>query len=199
MCFVAALPALASLGSTILGGGAAATGAAAATAGSSLFSTLGTIATIGSGAIGAYSSIQSGNAAAAAAEATAKQQDAAAKQTLIQGEEESDRQRRAGAVMMAQQRVAQAANGIDASGTTAIEMLNDTKAAIEDDAFAIRQNAQRSAQGLSQQAANSLTEGQNAKREGFWGGMGTILSTGARVGEKYSQWARSRAGQGSYS
>lgn len=183
MCFVPALAAaLPAMGNTLLGS----------------MGSIGTAASVASGAVGAYSAIQSGNAAAKAAEATARQQEAAAREALTQGEDESDRQRRAGASMMGQQRVAMAANGIDASSASAIELLDDTKAGVEDDAFAIRKNALRSAQGMSQMAANSRAEGANAKSQGLWSAAGTILSTGAKVGEKYSQWAREKAGQGSY-
>lgn len=164
------------------------------------FGGLGTAATAASGVVGAYSAIQQGNAAKAAAEATARQQETAARESLRQGEDESDRQRRAGAAMLAQQRVAMAANGVDASGVTAIEMLDDTKNLIEEDAFAIRQNARNAASNYSQMAANSRAEGASAASTGRWGAVGTILSTGAKVGEKYSQWARdrSRAPVGSY-
>lgn len=155
----------------------------------SMFSGLGgvgTAAQAASGVVGAYSAIQSGNAAQAAAQATARQQDAAARDALRQGEDESDRQRRAGAAVLAQQRVAMAANGIDASSASAIEMLDDTKRDIELDAFAIRRNATSQAQGLSQMAANSRTEGANAASQGLWGGVGTILTTGAGIGSAYS-------------
>lgn len=180
MCFV---PAIAALGSAMGGG---------------FMTGLSTIFTAASGAVTAYSAVQQGNAAEAAAEATAKQQESSARQSLIQGEEESDRQRRAGAAMLAQQKVAMAANGIDVSSATAIEQLDDTKAAIEDDAFAIRQNARNTAGNLSQMAANSRTEGANAASAGLWGGVGTILSTGATIGSKYSNWQRNRGTQGSY-
>ncbi|MTH65076.1 hypothetical protein [Paracoccus shanxieyensis] len=159
---------------------------------------IGTAASAASGVVGAYSAIQQGNAAAAAAEATAKAQEAAATDALRQGEDESDRQRRAGAAMMAQQRVATAANGVDASSASALEMLDDTKRLIEDDAFAIRQNAQRQAEGFGQAAANSRTEASNARSAGRWEAAGTLLTTGARVGSKYSQWALQRSGQGAF-
>lgn len=177
MCFV---PALAALGT-------------AAQAGGGLFSSLGSLFSIGSGVVGAYSAVQQGRAAQAAAEATAKQQEAAARESIRQGEDESERKRRAGAAVLAQQRVAMAANGVDVSSASAIEMLDDTKAAIEDDAFAIRQNFRNQAGNYSQMAANSRTEGANALSQGRWGAAGTILATGAKVGEKYSQWARDRA------
>lgn len=177
MC-VAAIPALWSTMTTAMGSMGA----------------VGTVASAASGVVGAYSAIQSGNAAAAAAEATAKQQEAAARESVIAGDEESDRQRRAGAAVLSQQKIAMAANGVDLNSTSALELLDDTKAGIEQDAFAIRKNATNQAQNYSQMAANSLTEGRNAKSQGTWGAAGTLLSTGAKVGEKYSQWAR----KGSY-
>lgn len=167
--------------------------AATSSGGGGLFSSLGSLFSVGSGVVGAYSSIQSGRAAQAAAEATARQQESAARESLRQGDDESERKRRAGAAVLAQQRVAMAANGIDVSSASAIEQLDDTKAAIEDDAFAIRQNFRNQAGNYSQMAANSRTEGANALSQGRWGAAGTILSTGAKVGEKYSQWARDRA------
>ncbi len=155
---------------------------------------IGTAATAASGVVGAYSSIQSSKAAAAAAEATAKQQAAAARESIIAGDQESDRQRRAGAAVLSQQKVAMAANGVDLNSASALELLDDTKAGIEADAFAIRKNATNQAQNYNQMAANSITEGRNAKSQGTWGAVSTLLSTGAKVGEKYSQWAR----KGSY-
>ncbi|QRZ14736.1 hypothetical protein JWJ88_17375 [Paracoccus methylovorus] len=165
----------------------------------SSFGGLGTVATAASGAASAYAAVQQGNAAQAAAEATAKQQEAAARESLQQGEEESDRRRRAGAGLLAQQRVAMAANNVDVSAASAIELLDDTKAGIEDDAFAIRQNFRNQAGNYSQMATNSRAEGGSAASQGLWGGVGTILSTGAQVGSKYSHWARNRnSAQGSF-
>lgn len=91
-----------------------------------------------------------------------------------------------------------AANGIDTSAASAIEQLDSTKGAIEDDAFAIRKNATQQAGVYSQQAANSRAEGANARSAGMWGAAGTLLTTGAKVGPKYSEWARSRTTSAGY-
>lgn len=181
MCFVA--PLVAAAGSAFPGLGAAL----------SSFGGLGTAASAASGLVGAYSSIRNANAANAAAQATAKQQEQAALDSLRQGEDESDKARRAGASMMAQQRVAQAANGIDVSAPSALEVLDDTKRGVEQDAWAIRKNANNAATGYMQQAANTRQEGRNALSQGRWGSAGTLLTTAATVGDKYSQWARRRA------
>lgn len=185
MC-VAAMATLA----TMFGGGTAAAGTAAA--GTGIASTLATAATLASAGVGAYSAIRSGNAAEAAAQATARQQEQAARDSMRRGEDESDQRRRAGAAILAQQRVAMAANGIDVSSASAIEHLDSTRKDIEADAFAIRKNARLQADGYSQQASNSLAEGANAASAGMWGAAGTLLSVGAKVGDKYSSWARSR-------
>lgn len=155
--------------------------------------TIGTAASAASGVVGAYSTLQQGKAAEAAAKATAKQQQEAAVESLRQGAEESDRQRRAGAVQMAQQKIAMAANGVDLGSASAIEVMDDTKAMIEEDAFAIRHNAGQQAKGYAQQAANSLTQGRNAKSESRWGAFNTILNTGAKVGPKFRAWSNAGA------
>lgn len=153
----------------------------------------GTAFTVGSGLLSAYGAIQQGNAAEEAAKATARQQEAAARDSLRQGEEESDRQRRAGAAMRAQQSVANAANGVDLSSASAIETLDDTRRLAEEDAWAIRQNFGNQAKGYAQQAANSLTQGRNAKSQSRWEAAGTLLSTGSKVGGRYAQWSRDRS------
>lgn len=154
---------------------------------------IGTAASAASGAVGAYSALQQGKAAESAAKATAAQQEEAARETLRQGTEESDRQRRAGAVQIAQQKIAMAANGIDLGSASAIEVMDDTKAMIEDDAFAIRYNAGQQAGGYAQQAANSLTQGRNAQSEARWGAFNTVLNTGAKVGPKFRAWSQAGA------
>lgn len=154
---------------------------------------IGTAASAASGAVGAYSALQQGNAAESAAKATAAQQQEAAVESLRQGTEESDRQRRAGAAQIAQQKIAMAANGVDLGAASAIEVMDDTKAMIEEDAFAIRHNAGQQAKGYAQQAANSLTQGRNARSESRWGAFNTILNTGARVGPKFRAWSSAGA------
>lgn len=178
----------------LISGGAGGQGMLAGVTGLfSSFGGMGTALAAASTATAAYSGVQAGNAAKDAAKATAARQEEAARDSLRMGEDESDRQRRAGAAVLAQQRVAMAANGIDASAITAIEQLDDTKRLIETDAFAIRQNATKQATGFSQQAANSITEGLNAQSQGRMGAVSSLLSGGAKVGAKYSQWARERS------
>lgn len=180
MCFdpISALGALKGIGTALTGGGAAASAGG-------FWGTLGTAATAGSGLISAYSAIQSGNAQAAAANATADAQERAALEALEAGERENLLARRRAAQFNGDNRVAMAANGVDVNSATALDLLNDNRLQQEEDAFAIRENARRSANTYGQQAANSRTEARGAKSAGRWGAAGTILGTAARVGERF--------------
>ena len=153
---------------------------------------LGTAAQAASGVVGAASSLANGRAAASAAQASANAQEKTARDLLEQGEEESDRQRRAGASALSQQKIAMAANGVDLGSAAAIETLDASRSAIEDDAFAIRKTATGRANNMFQTAANSRTEGKSAKSQSMFGAASSLLSTGARVGSKYSAWAANR-------
>lgn len=198
MCFdpVTALGALKGI-TTAIGGGAAASGAAA---GSSIWGTLGTAATVGSGLVSAYSAIQSGNAQASAANATAVAQEEAALQALEAGERETLLHRRRVGQMQGENRVALAASGVDVNSTAALDLLNDNRMQAGEDAFAIRENAVRSANTYGQQAANSRTEAGNARSAGRWGAFGTVLGTAAKVGERYRPYVNQQrvAARGGY-
>lgn len=172
---------LAAIGSTVAGS----VGAAESTLGG-----LSTIFSVGSGLLGAYATFQDSRAQASALEQQAAQQEAAARDRLEQGREESDRRRRAGAIQQGQQVAALAANGIDVEGDLALDLLDDSSTLVSEDAFSIRENARRGATGLSQQAANSRTSAANARSEGTFGAISTVLTTGAKVGSKFRQYSR---------
>lgn len=182
---LAAFPALA--------GGAAAGGAAAgAAAGSTLLGTLGTVATVGGGLVSAYAQMQNAKAASSAANATAAAQEEASRQAIEQGEQESDRKRRAGAALASENTAAMAANGVDVTGSHALDILDDSRFLVEEDAFTIRENARRSAGNMAQQAANSRTEASSQKSAAFFQPVSTLLGTAAKVGNKYSSWVVDR-------
>lgn len=199
MCFdpMTALAAIKGV-TTALGGASAASGAAAA--GSGIWGTVGTIATAGSGILSAYSAIQNGNAASAAAEATARAQETAALQAMEAGDRENLLHRRRVGQLQGENRAALAANGVDVNSTAALDLLQDTRLQAEEDAFAIRENAVRSANAYGQQAANSRTEGANAKSGSRWGAAGTILGTAAKVGDRFKPYVNSQRvkAQGGY-
>lgn len=180
--------------------------AAGAIGGGSALGGLGTIFSIGSGLIGAFAQIQNANAEAAALEQQArldeiqaKEEEEASLEFLERGREESDRRRRAGAIQKGDQRAALAANGVDVEGELAIDLLDDTSTIIADDAFAIRENSRLEAEGETQKARNSRwraagnrTKASNVKSAGTFGAIGTILSTGAKVGSRFSSYSNSR-------
>jgi hypothetical protein len=173
--------------------------AAGAIGGGTTLGGLSTIFSLGSGLVGAFAQIQNARAQAAALEQQARldgiqahEETHAAREHLEQGRTQSDRRRRAGAIQKGAQRAALAANGMDVEGELAIGLLDDTSAIIADDAFAIRENARLEAEGRTQQARNAYwraagnrTRARNARSAGTFGAIGTILSTGAKVGARF--------------
>ena len=178
----------ATTGTAAVGTTAAVAGTAAASAGS-----LGTILSIGSGILGAYTAYTGGMAQSKALKQTAAAQELAAQQAIEQGNDESDRRRRAGALLAGEQKAALAANGIDVGGELSIDLLSDTQALVSEDAFSIRENSRRGAQGMYEQAANSKAAAGNAKREGIFGAVSTALGTAAKVGPKFASWSNTRS------
>ena len=164
------------------------------TIGTAMAGTAGTAATIGAGLITAYSQMQNARVAAQAAEATAAANTQAARETLEQGESESDRRRAAGAAVIAENRAALAASGVDVGGEHALDLLDDQSTIIEEDAFSIRETAKRRATGLSQSAANALTEASSQRSKAVFAPISTLLTTASKVGSKYTPYVA----QGAY-
>lgn len=155
---------------------------------------IGTAATVASTGISAYASYRNAAMAQQVAERNAKEQDKAALQAIEQGQQESDRQRAAGARLLAEQRVGMAANGLDLSGGNALEVLTDTGRLVEQDAFAIRENARRGAGQMAVGAANSRADAMSARSEKFFGPATSLLSGAAKVGNRYASWAAPQPG-----
>ena len=170
------------------------------TAVGSIGTTLGTAASIGGGVISAYAQVQNAKAQAEAARRTAQAQEEAARDALEQGAQESDRRRQVGAGMIAENTAAMAANGVDVTGAQALDVLDDTRFMVEEDAFAIRENSRRRAEGHSQAAANSLADASSARRNAFFAPVQTLLSTASSVGRRYASWVpeAQRSAQGAY-
>lgn len=141
-----------------------------------------------SGALGAVGQFANSRAQAAAAEASARRAERSARQSIEAGDQESDLARRRGAALIARNTVAQAANGMDVTGAHALDILEDSKQGIEQDAFRIRTNARREAEALSGQAANFRAEAASARSSAIFQPLQTILTTGARVGQRYASW-----------
>jgi len=171
------------------GVGAAGAGAAtaAATAGAG-FGSLGSILQIGGGLVGALGQMANARAMSQAASRSADAAQKAARESIEAGDQESDLARKRGARLFAQNQVAAAANGMDVNAGSTLDMLEDTKQGVAQDAFRIRTNAYREAEALSQQAANYRTESASAKSQSFFAPIQTILSTGSQVAGRYASW-----------
>lgn len=149
----------------------------------------GGFANLGSGVLSAYSMLQNGRAQAAAAARTAAAQEEAARRALEAGEEKSDKTRRKAALLAGQQKISNAANGVDLGSASALDLLDDTALLAEADAFAIRENARSSATNFSQSAANSLAQGASANSQGTFGALGTLLTSASKVGKRWAPYA----------
>jgi hypothetical protein len=176
-----------SVGALISTATASASAATVAATGMSL-GTIGTIAGVGGGIISAYSQVQNSKAQAAAATRTAQAQDVASLQAIEQGEQESDKRRRSGAALQAENKVGMASNGVDVGSAQAIDVLDDGKFLIEEDAFTIRENSRRSGTRMAQAAENSRSEAQTARSNATFAPIKTMLTTAGNVGNKYASW-----------
>lgn len=119
------------------------------------------------GAAGTAYQIDATNKAADAQEAqaaeNAKVANAQAENATQAGYIEEDRQRQRTRQMLAAQRTAIAANNLDMSTGTPLELLGDTAVAGEQDALTIRANAAREAWGYKAQATDYRNQGSVAK------------------------------------
>jgi len=147
------------------------------------------IFTIGSTLMGAMGQIQQGKAAqqaanynAQVARMNAELADRRAQDALERGREEEQKQRRQTAQLIGKQQVAMAANGLDLSFGSPLDLIVDTAVMGELDALTIRKNAYREEQDLRQQGNNFRSEaemqrlaGKNAKRQSIFAAAGTVL------------------------
>lgn len=178
MCLPAAVAAIPSL---FTGAGAAA-------------GSVGTLAKIGmaaqgvAGVVGAAGAINQGNIAAAEAKANSKAQSEAAMQALAQGSEESSERFKEGRKLLARQRAVMAANGVDVNSDQALDILDDTRTDTTEDAYAIRTNAARQADGFRQQQANYSAAASAAKTSSRYQAAGTLLSTASSVSRRWAQY-----------
>lgn len=155
--------------------------------------------TVGSTLLGAAGAVQQGQAAGAAgrfnqqiAEMNATLADRRAKDALERGKIDEQRKRQEVASLIGKQTVAMAANGVDISFGSPLDVLTDTAVAGELDALTIRTNAAREAydykvQGVNARAQGNLErmKGDAAETGGYLKAAGTILGGG---GTAYGQY-----------
>lgn len=157
--------------------------------------TLGTVATIGSGVLSAYSMQQQGKAAAAAAGQQAAEQEREALQTMEAADRDDLLMRKQFAQQQGGNRVALAAAGVDVNSAQALELLGENTREFEQDALVIRTNASRQANTMGRAAMATRQEGANARSAANWGSFGTILGTATKVGDRYKKYVGQRAYQ----
>ena len=150
-------------------------------------------------AIGGYTQYESQKAEGRYNEAVAKNNAAAAETQAQQAEQlgsiEEDRQRARMRQVIGKQRAAFAANNIDSSSGTALDLISETAQFGEEDALAIRANAARDAWGFRTQGMNYRAQGTLARAQARNQGTATLLSTGAQMaGTGYNYFGGSGGG-----
>jgi hypothetical protein len=116
-----------------------------------------------------------------AADTQAKYADLSALDALQRGEQEAARYRAAGSQTIAKQRVAFAANNIELSAGTPLDVIASTRGLSELDALTVKNNAAREAWGFRRDADSLRATGQFARQSGQNKATGTLL-TGAAQG-----------------
>lgn len=163
---------------------------------------IGAIAGIGSAGMGAVNSYQQGKAQKAQSEyesqvaqqnAKIAQQNAAMERQ--QGIEEARLQRIKAAQVIGSQKTAMAANGVDVTQGTALDVIEDTAAMGELDALQTRYNYERKAQAYEMQGYNfqnqsnlDILAGENAYSAGKLNGLAAGLEGITKVGDVASKW-----------
>lgn len=160
---------------------------------------LATVLMIGSTLMGGVSAIQQGNAAAASANynaqvstMNAKIANENARDAQTRGATEEQAKRREVAQIAGKQKASMAANGIDVTFGSPLDLLVDTAMLGEVDALTIRSNAAREAYAYSTDAANNTANAKfqkasakSAKKGGYMSAFGTVLGGGS---ETYKHW-----------
>jgi len=163
---------------------------------------IGAIAGIGSSAMGAVSSYQQGKAQqqqynyqAKVAQENARIEQQNASMERQQGIEEARLQRIKASQAIGSQKTAMAANGVDVTQGTALDVIEDTAAMGELDALQTRYNYERKAQAYEAQGYNfqnqanlDIISGQNAYSAGKMNGLAAGLEGLGKSTSVASKW-----------
>jgi len=163
---------------------------------------LGTVGTIASTAMGVTSSIQQGKAQEAyqnyQAEVAKQNAEIAQDNAALerqQGIEEARLQRMKAIQAVGSQQTAMAANGVDVTQGTALDVIEDTAAMGELDALQTRYNYERKALQYEQQASNfqnqanlDIIEGQNALQAGRMNALAVGFDGLSKTGDVAYKW-----------
>lgn len=145
--------------------------------------TIAAVSGIGLGAVGsgisAYGSYKEGQEAGAAADQNARLVRLQARDVMQRGQAEAGAARMEGTKVIAEQKTAIAAAGVDPSVGSAADLAGASRANSELDAATIRNNAAREAWGLQAQAKELTKQGDRARQAGKFGAAGGILGGAA--------------------
>lgn len=143
---------------------------------------------IAGAATSAYSSYQSGKNQQKIAEYNAKVAETQALDARARGGYEANQKRREVASVLGQQQTQMAANGIETSSGSALNLASDTAWAGEMDAKTIEVNALRAAYGYEQEAVGTRLQGKAAMKNARGAAYGSLLSGASKAGSMYSQF-----------
>ena len=160
---------------------------------------IGVIASVASAAVGAMGAIQQANAASASAnyQAQVNQNNAIlaernAEDARKRGEVEAQEHQRQVSALRGRQTAAMAANGVDITSGSPLNILADTSQMGALDTKTIRNNAQREALGYESQGMNFKAEAglnrmqaKSAKTAGMIGAVGSVVSGFGQVADKW--------------
>lgn len=157
------------------------------------------IAGLASAAVGAVGAIQQGNAAAASANYNAKVNEnnnilaqRAAEDARKRGEVEAQEHNRKVSALRGKQTAMMAANGLDVTSGSPLDILTDTAQMGALDTQTIRNNAEREGLGYEAQGMNFRAEAglnrmqaKSAKQAGMIGAFGSVVSGVGQVADKW--------------
>lgn len=160
--------------------------------------------TAAAGGVSAYGAVQQGKAA----EGQADYQAAVGRNNAIiaerqardaeeRGAAEETAQRRQTAALMGKQKAGMAANGLDLSSGSPLDILGDTAQFGELDALTVRSNAAREAYGYRNQGAQFTSDaaaqkiaGKNAKSASYISAGSTILTSASQMGGNWATYKK---------
>lgn len=151
---------------------------------------VGLVLTAAGGVQQAKSAKAAANYEAEVAENNAKTAQAQATHAQQLGNIEEERQRQRVRIMLGKQRTSFAANNVESTSGTALDMLSETAQMGEEDALAIRANAARSAWGYQVDAGNSVARSRLSRATGKNQATGTYLGTAANMANMSYNYAR---------
>jgi hypothetical protein len=150
---------------------------------------------VGGTVLNVIGKVKSGNAQKKAADADAAVAERRAIDVEEAGQEEEARFRAGVRGLIGKQRVGFAAQGVEVSSGSAVDVQADAAYLGELDAIQIKNNAAREAWGIRQDAESMRKSGSIARSESRWGAASSILSTGGSLIEARYGFRADRKGK----